>query len=216
MSSRQQTVVLREMKKQADPLEKDGVVGAFCRIYGIEEAVAAFLQEVYQLSVMPGRFDYIPADSQAGVVVYEGKFAYSHHATDPACGKLMNAFDMVRIHKFGELDSRASEDADAAKLQSFKAMSEFAVADEKVKRQLMKEREESAKSEFSQEDWQSSLELDRQGRVKDTLDNLVAAIRNDGKLKSIAFNLHRDGIDAGKGLPWKQIKLDGTILILHL
>ena len=85
-------------------------------------------------------------------------------------------------------------------------MSEFAVSDEKVKRQLMKEREESAQAEFLQEEWQSALELERQGRVKDTLDNLVTAIRYDGRLQSIAFNLHRDGIDAGKGLPWKQIK----------
>ena len=33
VSGRQQAVVLREMKKQADPLEKEGVVGAFCRTY---------------------------------------------------------------------------------------------------------------------------------------------------------------------------------------
>ena len=207
VSSHQQSVVQREIKKQADPLAKDGVVGAFCRTYGIEEAVETFLPEVYQPSAMPGRYDYVPADSQAGVVVYEGKFAFSHHATDPACGKLMNAFDMVRIHKFGCLDSKASEDTEAAKLPSFKAMSEFVVADERVKLQLAKEREECAKLEFLPEkDWQSALELDRQGRVKDTLDNLVLAIRNDGKLQSIAFNRHRDGIDAGKGLPWKQIK----------
>ena len=38
------------------------------------------------------------------VVVYDDVFAYSHHATDPACGKLLNAFDLVRIHKFGGLD----------------------------------------------------------------------------------------------------------------
>ena len=76
----------------------------------------------------------------------------------------MNAFDMVRIHKFGELDAKSSEDADVAKLPSFKAMSEFAVNDEKVKRQLMKEREDAAQAEFSQEEWQSALELDRQGR----------------------------------------------------
>ncbi|WP_320951674.1 virulence-associated E family protein [Hungatella effluvii] len=207
VSSRQQSVVQREMKKQADPLEKDGVIGAFCRTYGIEEAVSAFLPDVYQPSAMPGRFDYIPADSQAGVVVYEGKFAYSHHATDPACGKLMNAFDMVRIHRFGELDAKASEDTDPAKLPSFKAMSEFAVKDGKVKLQLAREREESAKAEFRPEkEWQSALELDRQGKVKDTLDNLVLAIRNDERLQSVAFNLHRDGIDAGKDLPWKQIK----------
>ena len=57
---------------------------------------------------MEGRFDYIPADSSAGVVIYDDKFAYSHHATDPACGQLMNAFDAVRIHKFGRLDDKAS------------------------------------------------------------------------------------------------------------
>lgn len=207
VSSRQQSVVQREMKKQADPLVKDGVVGAFCRTYSIEEAVAEFLSNVYQPSAMPGRYDYILADSQAGVVVYEGKFAYSHHATDPACGKLMNAFDMVRIHMFGELDAKSEEDGESTKLPSYKAMSEFAVKDEKVKLQIAKEREESAKMEFQPEkEWQSALELDRQGKVKDTLDNLVLAIRNDGKLQSIAFNLHRDGIDAGDGLPWKQIK----------
>lgn len=207
VSSRQQAVVQREMKKQADPLEKDGVIGAFCRTYPIEEAITKFLPDVYQASVMPGRFDYIPADSQAGVVVYEGKFAYSHHATDPACGKLLNAFDIVRIHKFGEKDVKSSEDTDAAKLPSFKDMSEFAVNDEKVKLALARERQEAAQAEFdSPEEWQKGLELDRQGRVKDTLDNLVLAIRHDENLQSIAFNLHRDGIDTGEGLPWKQIK----------
>lgn len=206
VSNRQQAVVQREIKKQADPLEKEGVIGAFCRTYSMEDAITNFLPEVYQISAMQGRFDYIPADSQAGVVIYEGKFAYSHHATDPACGKLMNAFDMVRIHKFGELDKNAEENTDAVKLPSFKAMSEFAVADERVKLQLMREREEAAKEEFSKEDWKTALELDRQGRVKDSLDNLVLAVRNDGRLQSIAFNLHRDGIDAGEGLPWKQIK----------
>jgi len=207
VSSRQQAVVQREIKKQADPLEKDGVIGAFCRTYSIGEAVINFLPDVYQESMMPGRFDYIPADSQAGVVVYEGKFAYSHHATDPACGKLLNAFDIVRIHRFGEKDGKAPEDTDAAKLPSFKAMSEFAVQDEKVKLTLAKERQEAAQMEFaSPEEWQKGLELDRQGKVKDTLDNLVLAIRHDENLQSIAFNLHRDGIDTGESLPWKQIK----------
>lgn len=122
VSSRQKAVVSREMKKQADPLSKEGIVGAFCRTYSIEEAIRIFLPDVYQESMMPERFDYIPADSQAGVVIYEGKFAYSHHATDPACGKLLNAFDIVRIHKFGEQDDKAEEGTDSGKLPSFKAM----------------------------------------------------------------------------------------------
>jgi putative DNA primase/helicase len=207
VSSRQQAVVQREIKKQADPLTKEGAIGAFCRAYDIESAIEAFLSDVYQPSQMPGRYDYLPADSQAGVVVYDGKFAYSHHATDPACGKLLNAFDMVRIHRFGELDKRVDEETEPGKLPSFKAMSEFSVRDERVKGEIARQREETAKTEFAApEDWQTALELDRQGKVKDTLDNLVLTIRNDDNLQSIAFNLHRDGIDARKHLPWKQIK----------
>lgn len=207
VSSRQQNIVQREMRRQADPLTKDGVIGAFCRTYPIEEAISNFLSDVYQPSAMPGRYDYIPADSQAGVVIYEGKFAYSHHATDPACGKLMNAFDMVRIHRFSHLDARVPEDEEPAKLPSFKAMGEFAVNDENVKVTLAGERAQSAREEFaSEEDWQKLLEFDRKGTVKDTLNNLVLVMRHDAGMQSIAFNLHRDGIDAGEGLPWKQIK----------
>ncbi len=207
VSSRQQAVVQREVKKQADPLEKDGVIGAFCRTYSIEDAVTNFLPEVYQPSAMPGRFDYIPADSQAGVVVYEGKFAYSHHATDPACGKLMNAFDMVRIHKFGEMDSRSSEDTDPAKLLSFKAMSEFAVNDEKVKMTIGGERREKAEKEFSKEDgdWLKQLEYEPRSTVlKNSLKNLLLILNHDEKLKEIVFNQLSDGMEIRGKVPWEH------------
>ena len=129
-SSRQSEVIRHEITRQEDPLTKNGVVGAFCRAYTIEDAIEAFLQDVYAPSAVDGRYDYITADSSAGVVMYEGKWAYSHHTTDPACGKLLNAFDLVRVHKFPELDEKAG----------FKAMSELAVDDERVKAQLADER----------------------------------------------------------------------------
>ena len=207
VSSRQRNIVQREMKKQADPLTKDGVIGAFCRTYSIEEAIAAFLTDIYQPSAMPGRYDYIPADSQAGVVVYEGKFAYSHHATDPACGKLMNAFDMVRIHKFGELDEKAAEDTEASKLPSFTAMSEFAVKDEKVKMTIAGERMEKAEKEFSgeNEDWQKELEYEKRSTVvKNTLRNLLLILNNDEKLKGIVFNQLSDGMEIKGEVPWEH------------
>lgn len=197
----------REMKKQADPLEKDGVVGGVCRTYGIEEAVVAFLPEVYQPSTVPGRFDYIPADSQAGVVVYEGEFAYSHHATDPACGKLMNAFDMVRIHKFGELDSRLFKDTDPSKLPSFKTMSGFAVNDEKVKMTIAGERREKAEKEFSQADgeWLKLLEYELRSTVlKNSLKNLLLILNHDEKLKDIVFNQLSDGMEIKGEVPWEH------------
>ena len=207
VSNRQEKIVQREIKNQADPLEKKGIIGAFCRTYTVTEAIDRFISDIYKPSAMDGRYDYIPADSSAGVVIYDDKFAYSHHATDPACGKLMNAFDVVRLHKFGGLDSRANEDTEPNKLPSFKAMQEFAADDDNVKSQLAREREEQAKEDFKvTDDWQKNLEIDKKGNVKDTLDNIVAIIRHDEGLKNIAFNKHRDGIDARGGLPWEQIK----------
>ena len=207
VSSRQQNIVQREMRKQVDPLTKDGVIGAFCRTYTIEDAIAAFLPDVYQPSAMPGRYDYIPADSQAGVVIYEGKFAYSHHATDPACGKLMNAFDMVRIHRFGEMDEKVAEGTEAVKLPSFSAMSEFAVSDENVKMTIAGERMEKAEKEFSGEngDWLKQLEYEKRSTVvKNTLRNLLLILNNDEKLKGIVFNQLSDGMEIKGEVPWEH------------
>lgn len=206
VSKRQEKVVQREIKKQADPLQKPGLVGAFCRAYGMEEALDTFLADVYQRSGMPGRYDYLPADSQAGVVIYEGKFAYSHHATDPVCGKLLNAFDVVRLHKFGELDEKAGEDTTPAKLPSFQAMQEFASKDEAVREVLGKERQEKARQEFEHADWQKHLSLDKKGNVMEDIGNYVLILRHDENLQGMAFNKHRDGIDVRGGLPWSQMK----------
>lgn len=195
-TSRESKVNKPSQKQQEDPLSKSGVVGAFCRTYSITTAIDRFLADIYAPSVMEGRYDYISGESTAGVVIYDDKFAYSHHATDPACGKLLNAFDLVRIHKFNDDDEK----------KSFAAMTDFAIKDDEVKAQLAKERTEQANADFSDADWQKALVLDKQGHVKDTLDNLVLILRHDEALQHIAFNCHRDGIDAKGGLPWDQLK----------
>ena len=54
--------------------------------------------------------------------------------------------------------------------------------------------------------------MDKQGRVKDTLGNLTLILRNDPRLKDIAYNIHRSGIDIRRDaegrttLPWTPIK----------
>lgn len=206
VSSRQSEVIDRSLKEQADPLSKEGVIGTFCRSYSVSSAIDMFLKDIYEPSAMAGRYDYIPADSSAGVILYDDKFAYSHHATDPASGRLLNAFDLVRIHRFGHLDDRATESTPPSKLPSFINMCEFAIQDDEVKAQFTKERMEQATIDFTEDNWQTALELDKQGKIKDTLDNIVLIIRNDSELESIAFNKHRDGIDARDGLPWEQMK----------
>ena len=206
VSSRQSEVIDRSLKEQADPLSKEGVIGTFCRTYSVSSAIDIFLKDIYEPSAMTGRYDYIPADSSAGVILYDDKFAYSHHATDPASGRLLNAFDLVRFHRFGRLDDRATESTPPSKLPSFINMCEFAIQDDEVKAQFTKERMEQATIDFTEDNWQTALELDKQGKIKDTLDNIVLIIRNDSELESIAFNKHRDGIDARDGLPWEQMK----------
>ena len=91
-------------KEQEDPLTKEGIVGTFCRTYSIQDAISKFLSGVYAPSAVEGRYDYIPGEGSCGVVVYDDKFAFSHHATDPAGGRLSNAFDLVRWHRFGDED----------------------------------------------------------------------------------------------------------------
>lgn len=211
MSSRQSEIVKRTIAKQADPLEKEGMVGAFCRAYSIEEAIDTFIPDIYKPSAMAGRYDYIPADSSAGVVIYDDKFAYSHHATDPACGQLMNAFDVVRIHKYGVLDDKAKPDTSPSKMPSFKAMVDFAIKDEKVKLQLAKERELQAADDFddgNDVNWQTKLELDKNGGISESLTNFVTILRYDQRLHEIAYNEHSCGISIRDAelLPWEQLK----------
>lgn len=58
--SRQKKIVSHALKKQADPLTKQGIVGAFCRAYTIQDAISTLLSDVYEPSSLDGRYDYIP------------------------------------------------------------------------------------------------------------------------------------------------------------
>ena len=213
-SSRQKIVFKNNLNKQADPLTKEGLIGGFCRTYSISDVIEKFLGHVYEESEFRGRYDYIPASSSAGVVVYDDKFSYSHHATDPASGKLLNAFDLVRTHNFSYLDKIEDlEKKPSNKLPSFKAMENFVLQDEKVKQLLSKERQDLAKMEFEvvQEEevntsWQNLLELDKKGNVKSTMSNMAIIIRNDVNFKNIVYNQFKCSIDVVGKLPWKQIK----------
>ena len=209
VSNRQSTVVQKSMTKQADPLKKDGLIGAFNRTYSVTQAIEKFLPDVYRPSkAIHGRYDYIPADSAAGVVIYDDLFAYSHHATDPCCGKLLSAFDVVRLHKFGELDEKAKEGTVPGKLPSFIAMQDFVLQDEEAKATLMREKQEQAAEEFTSEDtdWQSRLELDRRGNIIDNIRNVGLITKFDENFKNVVYNEFKDTLDVIGPLPWEQVK----------
>lgn len=139
-SSRVQQARQKLADKQGDPLSKPGVVGAFCRTYTITAAIEKFLSDIYG-PAGEGRYTYLPGSTAGGLVVYDNDtFAYSHHGTDPIGGKLVNAFDLVRLHKFGSLlDEDATPGTPTVKLPSYEAMLEFCQNDELVKETLHQE-----------------------------------------------------------------------------
>lgn len=148
-SSRAKSARQKLAEKQGDPLEKEGWIGAFCRAYGVEEALEAFLSEVYE-PAGDGRYTFINGSTTGGLVVYDdGKFAYSHHGTDPISGQLVNAFDLVRIHKFGIQDDDVKPDTPVTKLPSFKAMIALAEADPQVQDAEHARRMEAMEAEFT-------------------------------------------------------------------
>ncbi len=207
-SSRTQAKRKRQAEKQGDPQEKPGIVGAFCRAYSIADAVKKFLNDIYAPCDDPSRYTYIPGTSSAGLVIYgEGDFAYSHHATDPVCDRLCNAFDLVRLHKFGSLDEEAKEGTPANRLPSYLAMQQLAMEDMGVKKQIARERMASIDEDFGEEDdWQAGLEITGKGELKNTLTNMVLILKHDEALAGIHYNQLRDGMDVDDNAPWKRLK----------
>lgn len=206
-----QQVKVKLAAKQGDPLAKAGVVGAFCKTYDIYNAMDTFLPGVYSpCDDNPGRYTFTGGSTTGGAIVYDnGNFLYSHHATDPAGGRLVNAFDLVRLHKFTDKDDDAKPDTPTNKLPSYTAMCQLAVADTSVAALLNQERYEKATREFAtapddNANWMAKLAVSfTTGMPAKTVDNVLIILENDPLLKGkLAFDEFANrGLVLGS-LPW--------------
>lgn len=221
MSVREGEAVAHEIRKAGDPTEKPGLIGAFCRAYPIEDAIETLLGDVYEKTAHEGRYTYRKGSVAGGLVTYDGKYAYSHHETDPASRKLCNSFDLVRLHRHGLLDEGRREE-DVTKLPSYAAMQETAAKDRRVRRLMTEERMAAARgdfegiSEYSEHsensensessenpapaldtDWMGELDYDRKGNVKATPRTLKKIMLNDPNFKAVRYDLfsQRDTIN---------------------
>lgn len=231
VSSRTTKALDRQVKKQEDPTGKKGIIGAFCRTYDIHLCIEKYLADVYEKCTNSDRYTYKEGSSSSGLVVYEnGKFAYSNHATDPASGKLCNSFDLVRIHKFGDMDADAKEGTPVSKLPSYIAMSKLIDDDSDVSMLMFQERQAKAEEEFSgikddegADDMQWALKLTKNkntGAYEKTINNIILIVENDphlkGKIKMNDFtgNAEIEGImpwdkDAPQKRNWQDSDTDG-------
>jgi predicted P-loop ATPase len=207
---------VRLAAKQGDPHTKPGVVGAFCRQYDIYAAMETFLPGVYEPTDDPSRWTYTAGSTTGGAVIYDGgKFLYSHHATDPCSGRLVNAFDLVRIHKFGDLDDEAAPGTPTNRLPSYSAMVAFALEDAGVAALMQQERYERAVEAFQgtiqpaeqsaePQDWIKKLELSSTtGYPTKTTDNILIILEHDPMLRGkIAYDEFAVRGMALGPLPW--------------
>ena len=195
VSSRETSRVQHELKQQQDPLEKDGMIGAFnIAHFPIQTYIETELADVYELSTVEDRYRYIPSDSTAGALVYNDRFLYSHHASDPAYGQLLNAFDLMRIHRFGDNDHK----------QSMKLALDAATQDDAVQQHLIDQRH-AGESNSEDTQWEKQLVMDpRTSQPANMLRNAVLIMQNDPNLKHIVFNQLADGMEINGPVPWKH------------
>lgn len=205
-SEKESQIRLDAAKKQGNPLEKKGLIGAFCRSYSITEAIHKFLPEVYAPTAVEDRYTYVAGSSVGGLVIYDNDtFAYSNHATDPISGKLVNAFDLVRIHLFGDKDP--ADETAVTKLPSYKDMIDFVNEDGAAPILLDKER--MADMDFEDitdddEDFLSKLKRDKNGTPESDVFNCLVVLKQDPTLKGkIRLDEFAHRLVVIDDLPWR-------------
>ena len=208
----------RRLARQENPTAKRGIIGAFCRTYTITQAMEKFIPGMYEETAIPGRYTYTGGSTVGGAVVYDGDlFLYSHHATDPCSGQLVNAFDLVRLQMFGDKDNDVKEGTPVSKMPSFVMMSRLAQDDSNVSDLLSKERYEQAREAFQTPEqgtssvpdydlsWLTKLTKDGNGRYEKTINNAVIVLENDPLLKGkiVTDEFASCGMVLGR-VPWDQ------------
>ena len=210
------------LAKQADPTSKEGIVGAFCREFNIYQAIETYIPHAYETTEHDDRLTYTGGSTVAGAVIYDGgNFLYSHHATDPCSGQLVNAFDLVRLHLYGDQDEGAKPGTPPNKLPSYQEMKKLAMGNAAVTRDLNEHFSAKASDFFTSLDknaapqpdkpdveWMASAKLDydqNTGRPKKTRDNIMRILQHDpllaGKIAVDDFAVR--GLALGS-LPWNQ------------
>lgn len=185
-----------------DPTELPGTVGAFNRTYTIDEAIEAF--DLPYDAAGEGLWRYRPADSVAGLHEIAPGLVFSHHASDPAFNQTCSAFDLVRLHKYGELDTDADKHTPVHRLPSTDAMLSEAIAIPEV---LTEATGPDFEAELSGDPQAYRLHLvrnKRTGAIKDEWQNW--ALLRDHFFPAVSYNERTLNIEiAGNPLelPWR-------------
>lgn len=220
------------LKKAGDPLEKPFLIGAFNRVYDpITTAIDEFLYDVYARSeTSEDRYTFIEGSTSNGLVIY-GNLAYANQSTDPCNGRAVSAFDICRIHMFGELDKKVDPDTPVNRLPSQKAMEEFASEIEEVNAELVQTKlsatieafglnvtgeavdenegggsgveDDGGRKKKGDPGWIKKLRGDSRGNITTSNMNIETILSNDPNLKGrFGLNLFSERLEIKGALPW--------------
>lgn len=228
MASREREIVKRELRHQENPLEKRGIIGAFCRTYDVHTAIAEFLPEVYD-TAGDDRYTYTGGSTYGGAVVYgDGLWLYSNHATDPAWGMLCNAYDLVRVHKFGGLDANY---AGNGRRPSEEAMGAWCAGLDEVRNTVVEERLSRAAEDFADlgdicadnggakdsetpnTEWRTQLTVNHKtGEAEPTIENALLILHHDPNLAgALATNEFSARPVLRRSVPWRRGPIADTM-----
>lgn len=224
--SRQRSIFGMDKVKR-DPATIPGHVGQFCRAFTVEDAIECFLSHIY-VPAGHGKYTHTKSDSPAGLYVltpeaFIGNFAYSHHTNvDPASdGRAHNAFDLVRIHLFGDKD--LGSDAPVGERPSDIAMKKWMEDNETVQKRLREMKEKQLAEEFGEyaeeggeasgKKWSEALTRDKKGNVENKTENRSAIVENDPVLQAIKYNTFSNEFEVTDG---SRLKAPGTNIVNDL
>lgn len=201
-------------KGKRNPFEIEGVVGAFNRAY---EDIQLLITE-YDLPYSPagsGRWHLVGSKAVAGMGAVSSGIVYSHHANDPAYGQACTAFDLVRLHRFGELDENTKPGTPINRLPSYNSMLDVAQVDARVTAELVGlDFAEAMDETASVDSWKLTLgpHMDRKGHLKDTADAWGIIRTHDPVIKNLFFNEMTFAIETTEDLPWRPSRHGGPTI----
>jgi len=199
--------------KAGDPETKPGVIGAFCRLYDVHRAISELLPGVYEpCETDTQRYTFVGGSTVGGAVVYDGgKFLYSHHATDPCSGKLVNSFDLVRLHRFPDADDEVKDGTPGNRLPSYVETCKLVGSLPDVGAQMLQERYADTAKEYdgiADQDagkWMELLDVDYRRQPLKTVRNLKVFALHDPRFKgTICYNAFSGRIELTRSVPWPR------------
>lgn len=225
--------------RKRDPLELPGVPGAFNKVYtDFTKLISDYDLPYDPVEGVPNRWSYRDGDSIGGLHQISESLVYSHHDTDPAGDKASSAFDLVRLHKFSDMDKGLTDKTPINRHPSYDAMCSLGLENKAVLEQFNKdrydgfddlsdgdepsgngddddsegERDEDVIEEEPDDSWCTQFRrTEKTMEVRDCVQNWDLIAKHDPVAKSLLYNAMALSTEVDRDLPWRQLSKGGNV-----